>query len=233
MEYYAREYYLAFFEKNLADAKPADAKPADAKADGAFDLGEALLQLNMAELQQLYAAWVLISDKTSGFDNLIDFMPSYNEVKLSDLKYVNLLDDALKQGNSIFVEFLMNTVVNISILWMVYLRRNHYDTRGIEPSNDWLELLLVGKAIHSPRHLKTLIHIAINGDRQDPTYRMNDFYNYIEPNLNMVKKIVPAYISTKAGLQIWEDYDACTYSYGFNEQRHPFEKNEAIYNYLK
>jgi hypothetical protein len=49
--------------------------------------------------------------------------------------------------------------------------------------------------ICNKEELKYFLTVAIEGCRNEITYRMNDFYDYIHPNLYVVKRIVPEHIS--------------------------------------
>ena len=81
------------------------------------------------------------------------------------------------------------------LLWLTYVKHNHYNnhTNDIQlKDNKMLISLIIDR--FSKDELKLFLQYAIEGCRTYITYRMRDFYNYIHPNLTVVKMIVPKHI---------------------------------------
>jgi hypothetical protein len=228
---YTKEFYITFLLKHFEGYE------------------ESIHRLNYPELQQLYTTWVLVPEHTEAemleFIDLTDFMINAYVMNPRYLKYANLYDQALETGSPVFLDLLLNTVINGHMLWYVYIRRNHrLYSRTYNPTatgedytpagNERMECILLDHICGDPEQLNQLCELAINGEREETTYRPRDFYNYVEPSLSMVKKIVPAFISAAEGLRIWEDYYAFTYSMDSTKlHEYPFEKDQTIYEYLR
>ncbi len=224
---YTREFYITFLSKYFEGYE------------------ETLPLLTYTELQQLYDTWVLIPEHTDvemiEFIDLTEFMTRPYDMNPRYLKYANLYDRVLETGSSIFIDLLLNTVINRHMLWFVYIRRNHrvysreYKTiANVAAGIDRMESILLDHIRDDPDELNKLCELAINGEREEATYRQRDFHNYVEPSLSMVKKIVPAFIGTALALSFWEDYKAYTSSiYSDKMHEYPFEQNQEIYEYLQ
>ena len=113
----------------------------------------------------------------------------------------------------------------------------------------------------SKDELKLFLQYAIEGCRTYNTYRMRDFYNYIHPNLTVVKMIVPKHIYYLENilcnfqtedekdenkkieylllenkmLKFWKE--SCNYTMSFypdrGEIRNYYDKDEDIRDYLE
>jgi len=81
------------------------------------------------------------------------------------------------------------------LLWITYVKYNHYDnhSNGIKLENNKMLISLIINTF-SKDEIKLFLQYAITGCRNEITYSMKDFYDYIYPNLTVVKMIVPNYI---------------------------------------
>ena len=176
------------------------------------------------------------------------------------------LEDALSNpDNSINLLTLINKgQITSELLWITYVKHNHYHnhTNPIQLKDNKMLISLIID-IFSKDELKLFLQYAIAGCRTHITYRMRDFYNYIHPNLTVVKMIVPKYIDYmeeilcdfqvntsdendekekvrrpllfNVMLDFWTKSENYTMSYypDRGEEHHYYDKDEDIRNYLE
>ena len=171
------------------------------------------------------------------------------EINTDMLPCINLLDFALLQetDNLLQVLLLLPEFTNINLFNYVYIRYTHcssdylgsYDT---EPQYEYqigfnrLVNILIEFGKKDNQVFKQLLSWALNGERQKEIYRMRDEHNYFSPNLSFVKKLVPAYFTSQEAIECYEAFEAYTVSpdyTGSNKERvYPYEKDEAVLDYL-
>ena len=154
--------------------------------------------------------------------------------------------------------------ITSELLWITYVKHNHYHnhTNPIQLKDNKMLISLIID-IFSKDELKLFLQYAIAGCRTNITYRMRDFYNYIHPNLTVVKMIVPKYIDYmeeilcdfqvntsvendekekvrrpllfNVMLDFWTKSENYTMSYypDRGEEHHYYDKDESIRDYLE
>ena len=112
------------------------------------------------------------------------------------------------------------------LLWLTYVKHNHCNnhTNDIQlKDNKMLISLIIDR--FSKDELKLFLQYAFEGCRTYITYRMRDFYNYIHPNLTVVKMIVPNHIH-------YLDNILCDFQTE-DEKNEKDEKKELIYTLME
>jgi len=142
--------------------------------------------------------------------------------------------------------------ISLEVLWIVYVKYNHRlhapDNEKKITENDILINLFV--KFCSKDELIEFLKVAIEGCRNEVTYRQRDFYDYVHTNLYVVKHLVPKYIkhdniidSVQNGnyvklhspLDFWYHTKNFTWAvYGMGETKHyDYDKDETIHEYLE
>ena len=119
------------------------------------------------------------------------------EIKEYTFRHMLMFENALANpDNSIdLLTMIKSGQITNELLWLTYVKHNHYNnhTNDIQlKDNKMLISLIIDR--FSKDELKLFLQYAIEGCRTYITYRMRDFYNYIHPNLTVVKMIVPKHI---------------------------------------
>ena len=126
-------------------------------------------------------------------------------------KYSNMLEKVLLNSNTSsstldFLTMLEKKYITLDVLWVVYVIYNHRllspqimddfdatcDTSKLLKNNDMLISLFI--KFCSKDELKYFLTIAIEGRRNEITYRQREFYDYVRTNLHVVKRLVPKHI---------------------------------------
>ena len=120
-----------------------------------------------------------------------------DETKEYTFRHMLMFEDALANpDNTINLLTMMKSgQITNELLWLTYVKHNHCNnhTNDIQlKDNKMLISLIIDR--FSKDELKLFLQYAIEGCRTYITYRMRDFYNYIHPNLTVVKMIVPKHI---------------------------------------
>ena len=120
-----------------------------------------------------------------------------NKYKEYTFRHMLMLEDALSNpDNSInLLTMIKQGQITSELLWITYVKHNHYHNHSnpIQLKDNKMLISLIIDTF-SKEELKLFLQYAIAGCRTSITYRMRDFYNYIHPNLTVVKMIVPKYI---------------------------------------
>jgi len=187
-----------------------------------------------------------------------------DETKEYTFRHMLMLENALANpDNSIdLLTMIKQKQITNELLWLTYMKHNHYNnhTNDIKLENNKMLISLIINAF-SKDELKLFLQYAIEGCRTYITYRMRDFYNYIHPNLTVVKMIVPKHIhyldeilcdfqieDEKDGkqelvytlmenkvLKFWKE--SINYTMSFypdrGEEHHSYNKDEDIREYLE
>jgi len=187
-----------------------------------------------------------------------------DETKEYTFRHMLMLENALANpDNSIdLLTMIKQEQITNELLWLTYMKHNHYNnhTNDIKLENNKMLISLIINAF-SKDELKLFLQYAIEGCRTYITYRMRDFYNYIHPNLTVVKMIVPKHIhyldeilcdfqieDEKDGkqelvytlmenkvLKFWKE--SINYTMSFypdrGEEHHSYNKDEDIREYLE
>ena len=188
----------------------------------------------------------------------------HDETKEYTFRHMLMLENALANpDNSIdLLTMIKQKQITNELLWLTYMKHNHYNnhTNDIKLENNKMLISLIINAF-SKDELKLFLQYAIEGCRTYITYRMRDFYNYIHPNLTVVKMIVPKHIhyldeilcdfqieDEKDGkqelvytlmenkvLKFWKE--SINYTMSFypdrGEEHHSYNKDEDIREYLE
>jgi hypothetical protein len=179
-----------------------------------------------------------------------DFVPyekgtEYLNVK--HLPFINLLDFALIQPTDNLLKALKLHAVfsDIKFFLYVYIRYTHRESKRLlvnskeaKPEHlvgfDRLVDCLIKFGLTDTKVFEHFLSWALSGERQEHTYNTRDCYNYLEPELSAVKKLVPAHFTKATALQEYHDFQNYTRSYnGFTENYHDYEKNADILAYLE
>jgi hypothetical protein len=171
------------------------------------------------------------------FCNLSDFVPNRN-LNVKHLPYINLLDFALRQPSGHLLKILDLHVIfdNTMFFYYIYVYYTHYDLyhRKFPQYQMVLSRIIDCLIKFGQQEIEPLLSLGLVGVREDITYRMQDFYNYVHPELFTVQKLVPAHFTVEKALQIYHDHEAYTWSYnGMQESRHYYDKDENILTYLQ
>ena len=120
-----------------------------------------------------------------------------NKDKEFTFRYMLMLEDALSNPDNTInlLTMLKQGQITSELLWITYVKHNHYHNHSnpIQLKDNKMLISLIIDTF-SKDELKLFLQYAIEGRRTSITYRMRDFYNYIHPNLTVVKIIVPKYI---------------------------------------
>ena len=189
-----------------------------------------------------------------------------DETKEYTFRHMLMLEGALANpDNTINLLTMMKSgQITNELLWLTYVKHNHYNnhTNDIQlKDNKMLISLIIDR--FSKDELKLFLQYAIEGCRTYITYRMRDFYNYIHPNLTVVKMIVPKHIHYldnilcdfqintsdendgkekvrrpfmfNVMLDFWNKSENYTMSYypDRGEENHYYDKDEDIRDYLE
>lgn len=218
-----------------------------------YNESDIVSELNEDDIQRLYET-LFCPDQTytdNEMENLFklsDLLPDdeYDDISggvtgmnVRHLKYVDLLDYALEWKRDALLQLMRwDHMLSNNILWFVYARRNEF-MRGTTEADyptyyDTLDELLIADCVCDEQKLASLISMAINGRRLFITYKPREFHTYNTPRLLLVQKLVPKYITAEKALDIWEKYDANTYSMSGmgSEEAYPFEKDMEIFDWL-
>jgi len=187
-----------------------------------------------------------------------------DETKEYTFRHMLMFEDALvNPDNTInLLTMIKSGQITNKLLWLTYVKHNHYNnhTNNIQLKDNKMLISLIIDTF-SKDELKLFLQYAIEGCRTYITYRMRDFYNYIHPNLTIVKMIVPKHIhyleSILCDFQIEDKKDekkeleyilmenkmltfwkeSCNYTMSFypdrGEERHSYNKDEDICEYLE
>ena len=125
-------------------------------------------------------------------------------------KYSNMLEKVLLNSKTTstldFLIMLEQGHITLEVLWVVYVTYNHRtlspqimddfddkcDTSKLLKNNDMLISLFI--KFCSKDELKYFLSVAIEGRRNEITYKRCDFYDYVRTNLHVVKRLVPEHI---------------------------------------
>lgn len=187
-----------------------------------------------------------------------------DETKEYTFRHMLMLECALANpDNTINLLTMMKSgQITNELLWLTYVKHNHYSnhTNSIKlKDNKMLISLIIDR--FSKDELKLFLQYAIEGCRTYITYRLRDFYNYIHPNLTVVKMIVPKHIhyldNILCDFQTEDEKDekkelintlmknkmlifwkeSCNYTMSFypdrGEENHYYDKDENIRYYLE
>lgn len=189
-----------------------------------------------------------------------------NKYKEYTFRHMLMLEDALSNpDNSInLLTMIKQGQITSELLWITYVKHNHYHNHSnpIQLKDNKMLISLIIDTF-SKEELKLFLQYAIAGCRTSITYRMRDFYNYIHPNLTVVKMIVPKYIDYmeeilcdfqittsdendgkekvrrplgfNVMLDFWNKSENYTMSYypDRGEEHHYYDKDEDIREYLE
>ena len=208
-------------------------------------------------------------DERSIFEECVDFINSnvYLDFDFDKLCYENEKEKEFIFRNIIILEnVLLNTtqesnlelsmllekgIITLEVLWIIYIKYNHKfhspnDEKRITENGILIDLFI---KICSKDELNEFLQIAIEGCRNEITYRMRDFYDYVNPNLYVVKYLVPKYINnndiilsvekvdkikTFTPLEFWHSTRNYTWAvYGETEKKYEYNKDETIREYLE
>jgi hypothetical protein len=207
--------------------------------------------LTSLEINMLYTALCepppTYSD--ADLDNFCQFtqlLPVKMEHKLNvkHLPLINILDFALTQSSAHLLQLLLFHVdfEDSTIASYVYILYTHYSSNRLtatpptiyELGFERLLRLLVNYGKNDSAFMPILHSWALNGVREEITYKMSDFHNYISPNLALTKQLVPLYFSPEESIKCYYDFEASTYSCnGCSESTFPYDKSTEILTYLE
>jgi len=110
-------------------------------------------------------------------------------------RHMLMLENSLSNPDNSIDLFTTQKQITFDVLWLLYVKHNHYNnhTNVIHLQDNKLLIELIIKTF-SKNELKVFLQYALEGCRNEITYRMKDYYDYIHPNLTAVKIIVPKYI---------------------------------------
>jgi hypothetical protein len=208
-------------------------------------------------------------DERSIFEECLNFINSnvYLDFDFDKLCYENEKEKEFIFRNIIILEnVLLNTtpesnlelsmllekgIITLEVLWIIYIKYNHKfhspnDEKRITENGILIDLFI---KICSKDELNEFLQIAIEGCRNEITYRMRDFYDYVNTNLYVVKYLVPKYINNKdiilsvekvdkiktfTPLEFWHSTRNYTWAvYGESEKKYEYNKDETIREYLE
>jgi len=186
------------------------------------------------------------------------------ETKEYTFRHMLMFENALANpDNTINLLTMMKSgQITNELLWLTYVKHNHYNnhTNDIQLKDNKMLISLIIKRF-SKDELKLFLQYAIEGCRTYITYHIRDFYNYIHPNLTVVKMIVPKHIYyldnilcdfqtedekdenkkieylllENKMLKFWKE--SCNYTMSFypdrGEENHYYDKDEDIREYLE
>lgn len=112
-----------------------------------------------------------------------------------DIPAIRMLEEAMYNNSSEFINCLMESgLCNTRMYFYIYFKHNHKMRVNMHRSlanSDMLCKLLLESCSYSDKNL--LLQIAIGGLLIKNSHSIDLFNNVIEPNLAMVKKMVPEY----------------------------------------
>jgi hypothetical protein len=206
-------------------------------------------------------------DERSTFEECLEFINSNMSLDLDKLHDENEKEKEFIFRNTIILEnVLLNTtpesnlelsmllekgIITLEVLWIIYVKYNHKfhspnDEKRITENDILIDLFI---KICSKNELNVFLQVAIEGCRNEVTYRMRDFYDYVNTNLYVVKYLVPKYINSKdiilsvekidktktfTPLEFWHSTRNYTWAvYGETENKYEYDKDETIREYLE
>jgi hypothetical protein len=186
---------------------------------------------------------------TNDIDNHVCDEDGY--IKKEEMNIIQLLEYSLENGHNDLIRFLQQEAFLVSEfnLLYIYLKRNHHknELKYNDKERAQLELLELINYEGLTAFVK-LIKYAIAGVRQEFTDEKADFENYVNPNLEMVKLLLPTYWGLNSqfdyesadglirgnALEYWHEKQNYTFTwYDGKEIQFPYEKNEYIRDYLE
>ena len=190
------------------------------------------------------------------YDNKIKKANMENEFLFRDIIQLEeiLVSTTLVESLVDILEVFGKGKINLKVLWIIYVKHNH---RLHSPDETKVKLLtdngmLINLFIKfcTKEELDEFLRYAIEGCRNEITYKQRDFYDYIHPNLYVVKRLVPRHINHKdiiltidtgndiksfTPLEFWHyttNYTWAIYGAG-EEHRYKYDKDETIREYLE
>ncbi len=162
---------------------------------------------------------------------------------------IHLLEHALENGYNNLIHLLQNDALLITEfqLTYIYLKRNHHKNKHLYSAAVLAQPeLLKMIRFEGSEGFQRLIKYAIAGVRQEFTDIPEDFDNYVHPNLDVVKFLIPKHWNHDSklysangrlsgnALDFWHASQNFTYTwYDGEEMRFPYEKDESIRDYLQ
>ena len=176
-------------------------------------------------------------------------------IKKEEMNMIHLLEHALENGYNNLIRLLQNDALLVTEfqLTYIYLKRNHHKNEhlysaAVRAQPELLKMI----RFEGSEGFQRLIKYAIAGVRQEFTDIPEDFDNYVHPNLDVVKFLMPKHWSHDSefyfesangrlsgnALDFWHAIQNFTYTwgdmgYGGEEMRFPYEKDESIRDYLQ
>ena len=163
----------------------------------------------------------------------------------------NALLNTTPESNLEISTLIEKGIITLEVLWIVYVKHNHRlhshnDEKLLKEIDILIDLFI---KICSKAELNEFLQVAIEGCRNEVTYRMRDFYDYINPNLYVVKSLVPKHINNKdiilsvekvdniktfTPLEFWHSTRNYTWAvHGEKESKYKYDKDETIREYLE
>ena len=173
------------------------------------------------------------------------------ELETDMLPCIDLLDFALLQDTDHLLQvlLLLPEFTNINIFYYVYIRYTHccsdyLGSYNVAAQDEYLigfnrlvdTLIEFGK--RDAVVFKQILSWALNGERQQDIHHMRDEHNYFSPQVTVVHHLVPEYFTAKEALECYEAFQAYTVSphysggEGYHEREYPYDKDEAVLEYL-
>jgi hypothetical protein len=153
-----------------------------------------------------------------------------DELNIKMYKYIRLLEEALRLKSTGLIAYMKDKmVISPDMLLYIYIKHNHqvYAPDWYSLAADDLLLTLLKEAGVLP----AVLGLAIGGKYCHYAGSEAALKNVVNPNREVVKKIVPAHISPSSAMIPYEDYyDEYEAQQRFFESVTPYEYWETTYN---
>ena len=150
-----------------------------------------------------------------------------DEINIKLYKYLRLVEEALRlkrTGLIAYTKVMMTPFLFADILLYIYIKHNHtlYAPKWYSLAEDDCLLALLNEAGVLP----AVLGMAISGKRNYYVFSEAALKNVVEPNLAVVKKIVPHYISADSKVIPYDDF------WDEDERRHFVTMTAPYYYWL-
>ncbi len=129
-----------------------------------------------------------------------------DELNIKMYKYIRLLEEALRLKSTALIAFMKEKIViSQDMLLYIYIKHNHelYAPNWFSLASDDMLLDLCREF----GILSTVLGMSIGGHRRHHVYNEAGLKNVVRSNFEVVKKIVPQYITAFSEVIPYEDYD--------------------------
>jgi len=148
-----------------------------------------------------------------------------DELNIKMYKYIRLLEEALRLKSTGLIAYMKDKlVITPDMLLYIYIKHNHEIY-----APDWYSLAADDMLLSLCKEvgvLPAVLGMAISGNRCHCVYSEAALKNVVEPNLAVVKKIVPNYISASSQVLTYDEF------WDDDERRHFVTMTAPYYYWL-